>query len=53
MSQLVGEALMIVQSMTHDLGSLKFISDPIPAVSESEATGLIAEIYRRLSAERA
>jgi hypothetical protein len=27
------------------LGGLEFMGDPIPAISESEATGLIAEIY--------
>jgi hypothetical protein len=45
MSQLVGYAFVVVQSMARDLDGLEFMSDPIPAISESEATGLIAEIY--------
>ena len=31
--------------MARDLDGMEFMSDPIPAISESEATGLIAEIY--------
>jgi len=45
MSQLVGDAFVVVRSMARDLDGLEFMSDPIPAISESEATGLIAEIY--------
>jgi hypothetical protein len=45
MSQLVGEPLAVVQSTARGLDGLEFMSDPIPAISESDATGLIAEIY--------
>jgi hypothetical protein len=44
-SQLVGDAFVVVQSTVRALGGLEFMSDPIPAISESEATGLIAETY--------
>jgi hypothetical protein len=42
---LVGGAPVVVQSLARDLDGLEFMSDPVPAISESEATGLIAEIY--------
>src|SRR5260370_4397417 len=45
MSQLVGDDLVVVGSMARALDGLEFMSDPVPAISESEATGLIAEIY--------
>jgi len=45
MSQLVGDAFVVVRSMARALYGLEFMIDPIPAISESEATGLIAEIY--------
>jgi hypothetical protein len=45
MPQLVGNASIVVQPMARDLEGLEFMSDPIPAISEGEATGLIAEIY--------
>ena len=45
MSQLVGDAFVVVRSMARALYGLEFMSDRIPAISESEATGLIAEIY--------
>jgi hypothetical protein len=45
MSQLVREPLAVVQSTARGLDGLEFMSDPIPAISESDATGLIAEIY--------
>src|SRR5258707_9656420 len=45
MSQLVGDAFVVVRPMARALDGLEFMSDPVPAISESEATGLIAEIY--------
>jgi hypothetical protein len=45
MSQLVGDAFVVGRSMARALDGLEFMGDPIPATSESEATGLIAEIY--------
>ncbi len=45
MSQLVGDAFVVVRSTVRALDGLEFMGDPIPAISESEATGLIAEIY--------
>jgi hypothetical protein len=45
MSQLVGDAFVVGRSMARALDGLEFMGDPIPAISESEATGLIAEIY--------
>jgi len=45
MSQLVGDAFVVVRSTVRASGGLEFMGDPIPAISESEATGSIAEIY--------
>jgi hypothetical protein len=45
MSQLVGDAFVLVRSTACALDGLEFMGDPIPAISESEATGLIAEVY--------
>jgi hypothetical protein len=45
MSQLVGDAFVVVRSTVRASGGLGFMGDPIPAISESEATGLIAEIF--------
>src|SRR5260370_7465850 len=45
MSQLVGDAFVVVRSTVCASGGLGFMGDPIPAISESEATGLIAEIF--------
>jgi hypothetical protein len=45
MSQLVGAAFVVMRSTVRALDGLELMGDPIPAISESEATGLIAEIY--------